>query len=74
MTKEDYVESNEIVFRSMNMPNGIKAFSFHDDEGRYIIFYNENLGILQNRKSAAHELDHIMRGENEDPSYLEYTI
>lgn len=72
MTYEDYVESNDVLFKGMSMPNRIKAFSLHDDEGRYIVFYNENLGILQNRQSAAHELEHIIRGDNEDTDFIEY--
>lgn len=72
MTIADYIETNAVVFKGISMPNRIKAFSLHDDEGRYIIYYNENLGIMQNRQSAAHELEHIIRGDNENTDFIEY--
>lgn len=74
MTNFDFCESNNILFQERELPTKIKGFSYHDDEGRFIVVVNTKLGILQNKKTAAHELRHIMRGENNNESYIEYTI
>lgn len=72
MTEDEYCESNEILFQERELPTKIRGFSYHDDEGRFIVVINTRLGILQNRKTAAHELRHIMRGDHYDRSYIEY--
>lgn len=72
MNEETFCESNDIIFRELELPTSIHGFSFHDDEGRFIVVLNTKLGIMQNRKTADHELQHIMRGENENKSYIEY--
>lgn len=72
MTEESYCESNDIIFRELELPTTVHGFSFHDDEGRFVVVLNTRLGIIQNRQTAAHELRHIMRCENENKSYIEY--
>lgn len=72
MTKESYCECNEVIFQERELPYKIRGFSYHDDEGRFIVVLNSRLGILMNRKTAGHELRHIMRNEHENKNYLEY--
>lgn len=73
MTEDVYCECNDVIFQERDLPTKIKGFSYHDDEGRFIVVVNTKLGILQNKKTAAHELRHIMRDDNYDYSYIEYT-
>lgn len=72
MTKAAYCECNEVLFQERNLPTKIRGFSFHDDEGRYIVVLNSRTGILQNRITADHELNHIMRGDNDAADFIEY--
>lgn len=72
MNEETFCESNDIIFRELELPTSIHGFSFHDDEGRFIVVLNSRLGILKNRETAAHELRHIMRGDHENKSFIEY--
>lgn len=72
MTTEMFCECNQVTFQERELPTKIKGFSYHDDEGRFIVVLNTRLGILMNRQTADHELRHIMRGENEDKTYIEY--
>lgn len=72
MTNFDFCESNNILFQERELPTKIKGFSYHDNEGRFIVVVNSKLGIIQNRKTAEHELQHIMSGENENKTYIEY--
>ena len=72
MTNCDFCESNNILFQERELPTKIKGFSYHDDEGRFIVVLNTRLGIMQNRKTADHELRHIMKGEHDNPNYIEY--
>lgn len=74
MTLEDYVSSNGIIIRELDLPEHVDGFSFHDDEGTYIVVVNSRQGIIKNRETVVHELRHIQNGENEDPNYLEYAI
>lgn len=72
MTNFDFCESNNILFQERELPTKIKGFSYHDNEGRFIVVVNSKLSIIQNRKTAEHELQHIMSGENENKTYIEY--
>ena len=74
MTLEDYIISNGIIIRELDLPGHVDGFSFHDDDGRYVVIVNARQGIVKNRETVAHELRHIQNGENENPSYLEYVI
>lgn len=74
MTLEDYVISNNITIREMDLPEHVDGFSFHDDDGLYIVVVNSRQGIIKNKETVVHELRHIQNGENEDPNYSEYTI
>lgn len=72
MTKADYVEMNEITFHPENLPTRIKGFSYHDEEGRYIVVYNARLDHGHNLETSDHELRHIKRGDHWDQTYHEY--
>lgn len=72
MTEDVYCECNEVIFQERELPTKVRGFSYHDDEGRFIVVLNTRLGILMNRKTAAHELRHIMRGEHDDATFIEY--
>lgn len=72
MTEETFCESNDIIFREMELPTTVHGFSFYDDEGRFVVVLNTRSGILKNRETAAHELRHIMRGDNANTAYIEY--
>ena len=72
MTKADYIEMEEITFQSRNLPTKIKGFSYHDDEGRYVVVINSRLDIRTNKSTADHELRHIKRGDHMNTLYYEY--
>lgn len=72
MTVSEYIASNGITFQQRDLPVGIRGFTYHDDEGRYIVVLNSRLGVLMNRRTADHELLHIMRNESTKLSYKEY--
>ena len=72
MTKAEFIEKNGIVFHPVNLPTTIKGFSYHDDEGRYIVIYNSRLDAVTNRNTADHEMRHITRGDHSRISYKEY--
>ena len=72
MTLEDYVAGNNIIIRELDLPDHVDGFSYHTDDGEYIIVVNSRQGVIKNKETADHELRHIMRGDNEDTSYIEY--
>lgn len=72
MTDADYVEMNEITFQPRNLPTKIRGFSYHDDEGRFVVVINSRLDRSTNESTAAHELRHIKRGDHGNRTYQEY--
>jgi hypothetical protein len=58
--------------RLMNLPQGVKGFVCHDDDGEAIIVLNSRLSREQNKKTYAHERKHISRGDMYDTRYKEY--
>lgn len=72
MTNAEYVEENGIIFQPRNLPTTIRGFSYHDDEGRYIVVINSRLDVRTNKSTADHELRHIKRGDHSNMLYYEY--
>lgn len=72
MTEATYCECNDVIFQERELPMKIRGFSYHDEEGRFIVVLNTRLGIMQNRKTADHELRHIMRGDHVNNDFIEY--
>lgn len=72
MTLNAFCEYNEIMFQERNLPTKIKGFSYHDDEGRFIVVLNTKLGILKNKDTTKHELLHILRDDHYNPGFMEY--
>lgn len=72
MTLEDYISSNNIIIREMDLPDHVDGFSYHTDDGEYIIVVNSKQGIIKNRNTVTHEIQHIIRGDHENTDYIEY--
>ena len=72
MTKAEFVSENNITFQVRNLPVRIHGFTYHDDEGHYFVVLNSRLGSTMNKRTAKHELRHIMRGDTDNIKYVEY--
>lgn len=58
--------------RLMNLPQGVKGFVCHDDDGEAIIVLNSRLSREQNKKTYAHERRHVLREDLDNVDYREY--
>ena len=58
--------------RLMNLPQGVKGFVCHDDDGEAIIVLNSRLSREQNKKTYAHERRHVLREDLDNVDYIEY--
>ena len=54
---------NEVHVRSLRLPLRVRAFTLPDAQGDYNVYLNDRLSDGQQRKSLAHELRHIERGD-----------
>lgn len=72
MIYEDFVRSNNVIIREEDLPEHIDGFSYHTDDGEYIIVVNSRKGIIKNRQTVTHEIQHIIRGDHENTDYIEY--
>ena len=72
MNQADYIAMNEVTTQLRDLPVRIHGFTYHDDEGRYIVVINSRLGFMMNRNTMDHELMHIMRDDCSNPDYREY--
>ena len=72
MTLAEYCDYNEVLTQVRDLPTRIKGFSYHDEDGRYIVVLNARLPIEMIHASADHELRHIIEGEHDDCLYREY--
>lgn len=54
---------NELFFREVPMPGGCRGFVVEDEEGDFNIYINKDLSEERKQKTAAHELEHIRRGD-----------
>lgn len=54
---------NELFFREVPMPGGCRGFVVEDEEGDFNIYINKDLSDERKQKTAAHELEHIRRGD-----------
>lgn len=65
-------EYGEYTVICENLPVSIRGFCFHDDDGRITVVLNARLTRELNRASIAHEIDHILRDDLDNPDYIEY--
>lgn len=73
MTDEEYCELNHVTFRiSTELPPSVRALTYHDQDGNEFVLINDLCCPAQKKKSAAHELEHIKRGEQYDIEFKEY--
>lgn len=56
----------------MNLPQCVKGFVCHDDDGEAIIVLNSRLSREQNKKTYAHERRHVLREDLDNVDYIEY--
>ena len=73
MTKEEYAEKENIIQRvCTELPSTVHAITYHDEDGTEFMLFNPLLSPEAARRSAAHELRHIQRGDGWNASYIEY--
>lgn len=73
MTDYEYCESNHVrTIIDTTLPYSVKGFVFHDKDGDYCIVINGNHSIVQQHRTAQHELRHIRRGDLDNYDYVEY--
>lgn len=58
--------------RLMNLPQSVKGFVCHDDDGEAIIVLNSRLPWETNRKTYEHERRHVLREDLDNMDYIEY--
>ena len=54
---------DEIIIRGIVLPPHVRAFTLPDAQGDYNVYLNSMLSEEQQRRSLAHELRHIRRGD-----------
>ena len=61
---------NEVYVRLLSLPLHVRAFTVPDPQGDYNVYVNSRLTLAQMKKSVAHELRHIARGDfgREEPA------
>lgn len=65
-------EYGEYTVLYKNLPVSVRGFCYHDDDGRIVVVLNARLTRELNRASVAHEIHHILRGDLDNTSYIEY--
>lgn len=56
----------------VDLPTSVHGFVFHDDDGECFIVVNARLTREANVETWIHEKTHILRGDLDNISYLEY--
>lgn len=54
---------NEYIYRVVPMPGSCRGFVLEDHNGDFNIYINESLSEERRLLTAAHELEHIRRGD-----------
>ena len=73
MTDKEFCELNHVTFRvSTELPSSVRALTYHDQDGNEFVLINDLCAPAQKKKSAAHELRHIKRGDGYNPDFIEY--
>lgn len=62
----------EIRIILQDLPVSVQGFCFHDDDGQPVVVINSRLSVERRRKAYRHEVEHIRKGEMDDPNYNEY--
>ena len=55
-----------------NLPTSVRGYVFLESDGVPCIVLNSNLTREQNLLTLRHEIEHIMKGELNDPTFREY--
>ncbi len=56
----------------MDLPPAYHGVTWHDDEGNCTILLNARDSWQRQREAYRHEVDHIKKGQLDDPGYIEY--
>lgn len=73
MTFNAYCEAHSIrVILSDSLPVSVAGCCYHDEDGNNFILLNAKHTKEKLRKTAIHELKHIIRGDMYNMSYKEY--
>lgn len=54
---------DNIFYRLIPMPGGCRGFVLEDPEGDFNVYLNQDLAPERMEKTAAHEREHIERGD-----------
>lgn len=66
------MQNDEIRTILKDLPVTIKGLCYHDDDGTPVIVLNSRLPREIQQLTFQHEMDHILRGEMYDITYIEY--
>lgn len=66
-----------MIFTRLNtdLPSGVGGFTMRDAEGDYTIFLNARQSYDGNKKTVAHEMEHITSGDfysTDEADYIEW--
>ena len=53
----------DILVRIVDLPHGVRGFTWLDEDGLYNIYINARLNSEMRRQAYRHELEHIRRGD-----------
>lgn len=67
------MNDDEIRTILANLPTTVRGFSFIDSTGSPCIVLNARMTAEIQNVTYLHELEHIRRGDNLNPLYLEYS-
>ena len=65
-------EYGEYTVIYQNLPVSVRGFCYHDDDGQIVVVLNARLTREANRASIRHEIDHVLRGDLDNPDFIEY--
>ena len=73
MTDAEYCQINNIIIRtSTELPARVSAVCYHDEDGNEFILVNNLCSPEKQKRSLAHEVRHLRRGEMYNAHYREY--
>ena len=56
----------------MDLPTAVRGFTFKAQDGSPVIVLNSRLPREMNRRTYRHEENHILRGDLDNLTYIEY--
>ena len=54
---------NDVTFYYAKFPASVRGTTTINDDGTYTVYINKNMSIENQRKTVAHELQHIKRND-----------